>query len=138
MSGKRHRERQLSVVAKNTTQCSQPGLQPEQLAPESSALTMRPSPSTGVDTVNTEGNSLTKETEFPEINHHQFLHRPGQFYMLLIIPYHFYCCCNYFICCLLVTYSRSTSALLVAIVRLTHQIKYVSMYDVSAVIDYTK
>ena len=55
--------------------------------------------------------------------------------MLLIIPYHFYCCCNYFICCLLVTYSRSTLALLVAIVRPTHQIKYVSMYDVSEVID---
>ena len=32
---------ELSVLSKNTTQCPLPGLEPEPLAPESSALTMR-------------------------------------------------------------------------------------------------
>ena len=33
---------ELSVLPKNTTQCPRPGLEPRPLAPESSALTMRP------------------------------------------------------------------------------------------------
>ena len=33
---------ELSVLPKNTTQCPRPGLEPGALAPESSALTMRP------------------------------------------------------------------------------------------------
>ena len=33
---------ELSVLPKNTTQCPRPGLEPGPLAPESSALTMRP------------------------------------------------------------------------------------------------
>ena len=33
---------ELSVLPKNTTQCPRPGLEPGRLAPETSALTMRP------------------------------------------------------------------------------------------------
>ena len=41
-SGWREALSELSVLPKNTTQCPRPGLDPGPLAPESSALTMRP------------------------------------------------------------------------------------------------
>ena len=40
LGGERHCD--SSVLPKNTTQCPRPGLEPGPLAPESSALTMRP------------------------------------------------------------------------------------------------
>ena len=61
------------VSPKNTTQCPRPGLEPGPLAPESSALTMRPLPLPKTAEENLNSSTISLDTvDLPQVDHHEF------------------------------------------------------------------